>query len=562
MATPTQTDSGALPHAAQQYRLTVEDEAGRLIFDRALPPNGLTIGRLAPCEVLLKGTPISRQHARVGMDHDGPFIADLGSANGTFVDGNRIEGDKGLDDRSLIEIGGYRLRVMQLREIRDTGSFAIFVPPATELPAAQDDYGLLDSDAAFDTIRSTVSTNKVATRSGAFRAQLVGYLLITDRPGTNEALILDSETLTLGRDPSNDLQLDRVGVIRFHARLTRQDMRWTISDTGIPGSVLVDGVAVRSHVLREGEVIVLGNTPVIYTASDRPAVRAELLARSTAGGAEVDLQRRERKGLIAMLLVLVMLGLAATISFALFRLDDPTSETAVQMRGARDRVRSLSSRFDAQSPAARAQALASAGDWAASLAAYDEAVRRAPNDAALAAERSIVRSRAASERAVEACAAIFKGAVDRFVATKNNAAAIAELSRAEDCLQETAKEPSTRAKAQTLLNGSVYPSLGGIHLAIGDGFATAGDCTKAAASYHLARTAAQTIAKSTGAPSSTMADRPLMEQASLCGDQAFETNRWSDAIAYYITASDVGPLSSARAIRLARARQSAAAAQP
>lgn len=561
MTTPTQTDSGSWPTAQQQYRLTVEDESGRLIFDRSVPPNGLTIGRLAPCEVLLKGTPVSRQHARVAVDDEGAFISDLGSANGTFVDGNRIEGDKGLDDRSLIEIGWYRLRVMQLREIRDSGSFSIFVPPAVDLQPAQDDYGLLDSDAAFDTIRSTVSTKRVATRSGGFRTELVGYLLITDRPGTNEALILDSDTLTLGRDPSNDLILDRVGVIRFHARLTRQDMRWTISDAGIPGSVLVDGVAVRQHVLREGEVVVLGNTPVIYTASDRPAVRAELLQRRAAGGTDVDLRRREQKGLVAMLLVLAMLGLAATISFALFRMDDPSSETAVQVRGARDRVRSLTSRFDSQ-PAVRAQALASAGDWSASLAAYDEAVRRAPNDTALAAERAIVRSRAASEQAVVGCEAIFKNSVGRYVASKNHEEVLAEMTRAEDCLQETAKEPSTRARAETLLYGTVYPSLFGVRLALGDGFAAAADCAKAAEAYHLARTVAQTIAKSTGAPSSTMADRPLMEQASLCGDQAFETGRWSDAIAYYITASDVGPLSSARAIRLATARQSAATAAP
>jgi pSer/pThr/pTyr-binding forkhead associated (FHA) protein len=542
-----------------QYRLTVEDAAGRLIFDRAIPPSGLLIGRLAPCEVLLKGTPISRQHARVTVDEDGPFVTDLGSANGTFVDGNRIEADKALDDRSLIEIGEYRLRVMQLREIRDSGSFTIFVPPATQAP--EEDFGLLDSDAAFETIRSTVSTNRLTTRSGSYRAEIVSYLLITDRPGTNEALILDRDTLTLGRDPTNDLVLDRVGVIRFHARLTRQDMRWTISDTGIPGSVLVDGVAVRTHVLREGEVIVLGNTPVIYTASDRPAARAELLERSAAGGTELDLQRRERKGLLAMLLVLGMLGLAATVSYALFRMDDPASGTAEQVRGARDGVRSLASRFDNR-PAARAQALASAGNWAGSLAAYDEAVRRAPNDAALSAERAIVRSRAASEQAVESCVAIFKGGVDRYVSTKNHNAALAELSRAEDCLQETAKEPSTRGKSETLLTGSVYPSLFGVRLALGDTFAKAGDCAAAAEAYHVARSVGQTIAKATGAAPSTMADKPLMEQASLCGDLAFEASRWSDAVAYYVTASDVGPLSSARALRLATARQSAGAATP
>ena len=561
MPNKTTTAYGRQPEMDRMYRLTVEDAAGRLVFDRGIPPQGLTIGRLAPCEVLLKGTPVSRQHARVAYDEDGPFVTDLGSANGTFVDGNRIEADKVLDDRSLVEIGEYRLRVMEVREIRESGSFTIFVPPAETASKPPVDFGLLDSDDAFETIRSPISSKQGMTRSGAQRAAIVGYLLITDRPGTNQALILDSDTLTLGRDPSNDLVLDRVGVIRFHARLTRQDMRWTITDTGIPGSVLVDGVAVRSHVLREGEVIVLGNTPVIYTASDRSAARAELLQKSAAGGTDFDLRRRERKGLLAMLLVLGMLGLAATISFAIFRMDDSTSPTAGPMRDARDKVRNLASRFDSR-PAARAQALASAGDWTGSLAAYDEAVRRAPNDAALSAERAIVRSRAASERAVESCAAIFKTGVDRYVASKNHEGALAEMSRAEECLQETAKEPSTRARSETLLSGTVYPSLFGVRLALGDNFAAAGDCTKAAEAFHVARGVAQRIGKSTGAAPSTMADKPLMEQASLCGDQAFETSRWSDAISYYITAAEVGPLSSARAMRLATARQSAGAAQP
>jgi predicted component of type VI protein secretion system len=126
----TTTAYGRQPEMDRMYRLTVEDAAGRLVFDRGIPPQGLTIGRLAPCEVLLKGTPVSRQHARVAYDEDGPFVTDLGSANGTFVDGNRIEADKVLDDRSLVEIGEYRLRVMEVREIRESGSFTIFVPPA------------------------------------------------------------------------------------------------------------------------------------------------------------------------------------------------------------------------------------------------------------------------------------------------------------------------------------------------------------------------------------------------------------------------------------------------
>lgn len=560
MSTDLLTDSGSFPAAGQQYRLTVEDLNGNLIFDRVIPRKGLEIGRQAPCEVLLKGTPISRRHARVAVDEEGPFITDLGSSNGTFVGGNRIEQDTGLDDRSLVEIGAYRLRVMQVREISESGSFTIFVPPSAPAPAPEPDYGVSDSDEAMDTIRATVSVASLSPRTASLRSAIVGYLLITDRPGSNEALILDRDEMTLGRDPGNDLVLDRVGITRFHARLTRQDMRWVISDTGIPGSVLVDGVAVRSHVLREGEVIVLGGTPVVYTASDRQAVRAELLQRTAEGGSDGELRSRERKGLIAMILVLGMLGLAATVSIALFRMDDPTSDTAEQLRGARDRVRDLSARFDTR-PAARARALASSGDWAGSLAAYEEAVRRTPNDAALVAERAIVRARAASEQAVRTCESIFGKAVERYTDSRNHAAALAEMSRAEECLQETSKEAATRAKSTTLLNGTVYPSLLGIRLALGDTFATAGDCAQASENYHVARTLAQTIAKGTGFLPSSTPDKPLMEQASMCGDQAFEAQRWSEATMYYLTAAEVGPLTTSRSIRLSTARQAAGAQQ-
>lgn len=554
------TDSGSFPAAGQQFRLTVEDLTGRLVFDRVIPRKGLEIGRQAPCEVLLKGTPISRRHARVAIDEEGPFLTDLGSSNGTFVDGRRIEADTGLDDRSLIEIGEYRLRVMKVREISESGNFTIFVPPPAPTPPPEPEYGLSDSDEAVDTIRATVTMPRM-TGSTARKSDLTGYLLITDRPGSNEALILDRDELTLGRDLSNDLVLDRVGITRFHARLTRQDMRWIISDTGIPGSVLVDGVAVRTHVLREGELIVLGGTPVIYTASDKPAVRAELLQRNADGRSESDLRRRERKGIIAMLLVLGLLGLAATLSFALFRMDDPTSDTTEQLRTARDRVRDLSARFDTR-PASRARALASSGDWAGSLVAYEEAVRRAPDDAALVAERALVRSRAASEQAVTACESIFAKAVDRYTDSRNHAGALAEMGRAEDCLLETAKEPATRGKSEALLNGTVYPSLLGIRLALGDSFATAGDCAKASENYHLARVVTLTIAKATGFPPSNTADKPLMDQASLCGDLAFEAKQWRDAASYYLTAAEVGPLSTSRSLRLSTARQAAGAASP
>ena len=52
------------------------------------------IGRGAQCEIVIPGTHLSRQHAEFEL-HDGQLkIRDLGSANGTYVNENRIEANQ------------------------------------------------------------------------------------------------------------------------------------------------------------------------------------------------------------------------------------------------------------------------------------------------------------------------------------------------------------------------------------------------------------------------------------------------------------------------------------
>lgn len=55
----------------------------------------MTIGRDPMSEVVISDPEVSRQHARLTRNADGRIdLQDLGSTNGTFVDGNRLGGDK------------------------------------------------------------------------------------------------------------------------------------------------------------------------------------------------------------------------------------------------------------------------------------------------------------------------------------------------------------------------------------------------------------------------------------------------------------------------------------
>jgi hypothetical protein len=73
----------------------------------ALMPGALTIGRAAPCALLLDGPEISRAHCRIDVDGNEVSVTDLNSTNGTFVDNKRLSGSTPLSHGALLRIGNY-----------------------------------------------------------------------------------------------------------------------------------------------------------------------------------------------------------------------------------------------------------------------------------------------------------------------------------------------------------------------------------------------------------------------------------------------------------------------
>lgn len=58
----------------------------------------LQIGRTTDCDITLPDSSVSRHHARLSLDEDTLLIEDLGSANGTLVNGKLVEGKQALRD--------------------------------------------------------------------------------------------------------------------------------------------------------------------------------------------------------------------------------------------------------------------------------------------------------------------------------------------------------------------------------------------------------------------------------------------------------------------------------
>jgi hypothetical protein len=76
--------------------------AGRR-FDFGAAP--VTIGRQDQCEVQVEGTWVSRRHARLAWTGTEYIVEDLGSTNGTFVNGERVSGPRALRSGDRLQLG-------------------------------------------------------------------------------------------------------------------------------------------------------------------------------------------------------------------------------------------------------------------------------------------------------------------------------------------------------------------------------------------------------------------------------------------------------------------------
>ena len=90
-------------------------QAGEVVSLAILP---CFIGRHPSCQIVIDDAGVSRKHAKITLQNDEFWLEDLGSRNGTFIDGKRLE-RKHLHDGVLIQVGlhaSYRFTVVSARQ--------------------------------------------------------------------------------------------------------------------------------------------------------------------------------------------------------------------------------------------------------------------------------------------------------------------------------------------------------------------------------------------------------------------------------------------------------------
>src|SRR5690349_21799196 len=69
------------------------------------------IGRAEGCDLVLAEGGVSRQHAKMTLKGESVVVEDTGSANGTYIEGQRVGAPTIVPPGKTLQIGDYELRV-------------------------------------------------------------------------------------------------------------------------------------------------------------------------------------------------------------------------------------------------------------------------------------------------------------------------------------------------------------------------------------------------------------------------------------------------------------------
>jgi pSer/pThr/pTyr-binding forkhead associated (FHA) protein len=109
----------------------------------------VTVGRGQDADLVLADELVSRRHARVTRSRSGAVVEDLGSRNGTFLNGEGIHGPTRLEPGDQLQLGVTLVELRSATQIAERPSAVHPVPPPLAVAPRDPDY--LAGSAAEDT---------------------------------------------------------------------------------------------------------------------------------------------------------------------------------------------------------------------------------------------------------------------------------------------------------------------------------------------------------------------------------------------------------------------------
>jgi pSer/pThr/pTyr-binding forkhead associated (FHA) protein/tetratricopeptide (TPR) repeat protein len=287
-------------------QITVATADGRS-FVRPIDRPEFTLGRDSRNNLVLGDRQVSKFHLKI-LDRDGECVVqDLGSSNGTLINGIRVKGEIAVSTGDRVRVGPYEIIFAVTEGDAGMAGHGAGGPPTpavlTARPAESDGADdlpelelALDMDEDLDPLGGGASPAAPPPPPGAPRAvQLTdptpmhaprrenpltdsgiaptggrAYLEIIDGDGKGHMITVGNRGVTIGAGSRNHLVLDDPFVSRAHCRVDHEGNRYTVRDMGSTNGIRVDGQDSVESRLIDGTRLQVGGVLMVFRWPDRP----------------------------------------------------------------------------------------------------------------------------------------------------------------------------------------------------------------------------------------------------------------------------------------------------
>ena len=247
----------------------IEQPYGKLILTQQDGPEqeyelgktSITLGRAMTNDIILSDARASRSHARLECSPAGCRIIDLGSSNGTRVNGLRID-QVDLKPGDTISLGNTQFRF-------EVAPSAPVDANVTML------YSEADLDLAMDREVLPVSIHETSTPS----------LVIFTSEKTWEFSLEDIDSVTIGRTEGNPVIIEQAKVSRRHAEVVRKGGIFILRDLGSTNGTWHKNERVDEMILQDGDIFRIGQAQLVFKSgfgAEALTMAVESLARAPA----------------------------------------------------------------------------------------------------------------------------------------------------------------------------------------------------------------------------------------------------------------------------------------
>jgi len=247
-----------------------------------------SFGRHADCDVLLTEGHASRRHAKLLLTPDGAWIEDLGSSNGTFINGSRITGRVRIasGDRLRFDVEEYdfRMPARAVQPILPDENKTVYRPPEAAAVVAESSGvykrpgAWADPDAMADggsnktrfiepaQMKQMVNNSPLVANPSAVDGPHL-QVVSGSRSGLNIRLAVgDSGNAewTIGSNIDREVQFQDSGVSALHAKIVNEGERWKVLDQMSANGTFVNGKRANVSYLASGDRVRFGPVECVF----------------------------------------------------------------------------------------------------------------------------------------------------------------------------------------------------------------------------------------------------------------------------------------------------------